>query len=390
MSKKKILHLFYQSLPDVSGAAVRNHCIVRAQNQSGLFHPIAITPPFQAGNSKLNSCDCIDDVQYFRTWSKTFEGLGVGKGRVRFRKLLKLVSIFIFAARVYSLAKRERVDVIHAHSTAYTGFVGLFVSWLLGAKFVYEIRANWYEDSEVRHASWIIGIIKWGERYLCKKADSLVVICNGLFEQFGALNSNVVIVPNGVMNVELDARELQETPSFGFIGSIIPLENLSDVLEALSILKLKFGLEPKFTIYGGGSDSDLIAQRITTLNLSNVKMMGRISFDLVDSAYNEIDVVVNYRRKEILADKTTPLKPIEAMAKGRLVICSDVAGMLEVTGGEGNVVCVHSNSPLLLAEVMANIYQDINQYKPIAKNGQQFVSTFRLWERNVLQYCKCY
>lgn len=390
MCKKKILHLFYQSLPDVSGAAIRNHCIVRAQHQSGLFHPIAITPPFQAGNSELNSCDCIDDVQYFRTWLRTFDGLGVGKGRVKLRKLLKLVSIFVFAAHVYRLARRENVDAIHAHSTAYTGFVGLFVSWLLGVKFVYEIRANWYEDSEVRHATWIIGLIKWGERFLCKKADSLVVICNGLFEQYGRLNSNVVVVPNSVMKVEMDTREFQKTPLFGFIGSIIPLENLGDVVEALSILKLKFGLEPEFTIYGGGSDSDLIAQRIKSLGLSNVKMMGQIPFDSVDSAYDKIDVIVNYRRKEILADKTTPLKPIEAMAKGKLVICSDVAGMLEVTGGEGNAVCVHSNSPPQLAEVMANIYKNISQYRSIAKNGQQFVSTSRLWERTVLQYCKCY
>ena len=52
--------------------------------------------------------------------------------------------------------------------------------------------------------------------------------------------------------------------------------------------------------------------------------------DQVQRYYNLIDVLVYPRLKMRLTDLVTPLKPLEAMAQGRLLAASDVGGHREL------------------------------------------------------------
>ena len=44
----KVLHVLYQSYPNISGSSTRSRSIVRAQKSLGI-EPIVITSPFQEG-----------------------------------------------------------------------------------------------------------------------------------------------------------------------------------------------------------------------------------------------------------------------------------------------------------------------------------------------------
>ena len=64
----KVLHVLYQSLPQVSGSSIRSRDIMMSQKEKGL-HVMAITSPFQ--DSIIGDAfDSIHDITYYRT-SKT-------------------------------------------------------------------------------------------------------------------------------------------------------------------------------------------------------------------------------------------------------------------------------------------------------------------------------
>ena len=57
---------------------------------------------------------------------------------------------------------------------------------------------------------------------------------------------------------------------------------------------------------------------------------GRIAHELVQDYYNQVDIFVYPRLAMRLTNLVTPLKPLEAMAQGRLVLASDVGGHKEL------------------------------------------------------------
>ncbi len=62
----KILHVLYQSLPQVSGSSIRSRDIMLSQQEIGL-NVIAITAPFQNSTNQNAVYDSIDGIKYIRT-----------------------------------------------------------------------------------------------------------------------------------------------------------------------------------------------------------------------------------------------------------------------------------------------------------------------------------
>jgi glycogen(starch) synthase len=61
-----------------------------------------------------------------------------------------------------------------------------------------------------------------------------------------------------------------------------------------------------------------------------VHFTGRVPHAEVQRYYGLIDVLIYPRRSMRLTDLVTPLKPLEAMAQGKLVLASDVGGHREL------------------------------------------------------------
>ena len=66
----KVLHVLYQSLPQVSGSSIRSRDIMLSQKEVGI-EVLAITAPFQNSISSKKVVDTIDDITYIRTSQNT-------------------------------------------------------------------------------------------------------------------------------------------------------------------------------------------------------------------------------------------------------------------------------------------------------------------------------
>ncbi len=116
----------------------------------------------------------------------------------------------------------------------------------------------------------------------------------------------------------------------GFIGSFYAYEGLDLLLDALPLM-LKRQPEVRLLLVGGGPQDEALKLRAQSLGIADkVIFTGRVPHQQVQGYYDMIDVLAYPRHTMRLTELVTPLKPLEAMAQGRVLVASDVGGHREL------------------------------------------------------------
>jgi glycosyltransferase involved in cell wall biosynthesis len=116
----------------------------------------------------------------------------------------------------------------------------------------------------------------------------------------------------------------------GFAGSFYAYEGLDLLLDAAPLL-LPRHPELRLLLVGGGPQEQALKAQANALGLGErVVFTGRVPHADVQRYYDLIDVMVYPRHRMRLTDLVTPLKPLEAMAQGRMFVASDVGGHREL------------------------------------------------------------
>jgi len=212
------------------------------------------------------------------------------------------------------------------------------------------VRGLWHETKRANR-SRVDPLDYWVrermEKHCCREADAVVAISEGLREHaranYGARKSYVV--PNGVAYEAFADMPSGPLPAamkgidglkLGFIGSVRPLENLDVAIRALA--KLRDGKhEVQLVIVGDGSELGALRRLARSEGVeSRVHILGPVPHAEVGSYYSALDVMIFPRGRNLVSEIVTPLKPLEAMAMGKLVLVSDVVGLLELVGDAGH------------------------------------------------------
>lgn len=331
----KVLHIVYQSLPNISGSSIRTRDIVGSQKEIGL-KPIIISSPFQNGESSSNP-EYINEIQHYRTYNDNPEHLVTEAKSSVFKRINKALSIFSFYTKIDAIIKIENPKILHAHATFFCGIVAILLGKKHKIPVVYEVRSLW-EEREKKEADSFISrlqpkLITAIETYVMKRADLVIAINKNLennITQRGVGNTEIVAnaVNTSLINPIKDSAEKRPT-SFGYIGSVSPIEGLDMVVRLWAILEKK-GLENQFHVYGTGTFFNTLKSLVEELDLKQFHLHGSVKPSEINTAFNKVDVIINPRIKSKITDTVTPLKPLEAMAYSKLVIASDVGGMKEL------------------------------------------------------------
>ena len=390
----KILHVFDHTLPLHSGYTFRSAAILRNQQKMGweTFH---LSGPKQINCSVME--EDADGLHFYRTPKPT--GL-----------LAKLPGGDPFAvmgaieARLLSLAKDLQPDVIHAHSPVLDAVPAIRVGRKLGIPVVYEIRAFW-EDAAVDHGSTKEGSLRYKltralETWAVKNADAVTVICEGLRHDLvarGIPPGKISVIPNAV---DIDKFEMGGKPDpelklklglgnsrvLGFIGSFYAYEGLDLLIAALPTI-LKQMPDVKLLLVGGGPQDAALKRQVMALDLKDrVIFTGRVPHAEVNRYYDLVDVLVYARHPMRLTELVTPLKPLEAMAQGRLMVASDVGGHKELIQDGKTGVLFHAGNAGDLASKVVGLLKYEEGWERMKKNGRQFVETERNWAASVARY----
>jgi PEP-CTERM/exosortase A-associated glycosyltransferase len=394
----RILHILDHSIPLHSGYTFRTLSILKEQRALGweTFH---LTGPKQKSFQMLD--EHVDGWHFHRT--PAAEGL-----MSKLPVLNQTAVIDALTRRLYEVAEAVKPDILHAHSPVLNAMPALRVGRRMGIPVVYEIRAFW-EDAAVDHGT----SREWGiryrltrrlESYALRRVDAITTICEGLRGDIlgrGIPPEKVTVIPNAVnienfsMGNDPDlqlARELgfEGKLLLGFIGSFYAYEGLSVLLRALPQM-LSRNPDIRILLVGGGPQERELKAMATQLGLEDkVIFTGRVPHDQVQRYYNLIDVLVYPRLRMRLTDLVTPLKPLEAMAQGRLVAASDVGGHLELIQDGKTGTLFKADDPEDLAVKILNLLSKPEQWHALRVAARTFVETERNWRVSVARYQPVY
>lgn len=393
-----VLHVFDHSVPLHSGYTFRSANILRGQRRLG-WHLTQLTGPKQ-GRCQVDQ-EHVDDLAFHRTQPPT--GFASRLPAVNQWAMMRATE-----RRLLALARQLRPDLLHAHSPVLNAWPAIHVGRRLGIPVVYEIRAFW-EDAAVDHGTQS----EWGIRYrltrgmetrAVRAASQVVTICEGLRGDLvgrGISSAKIGVVPNavdaeqftlgGVPDTQLKARlGLAGSRVIGFLGSYYAYEGLDLLIQSLPLI-LERAADVKILLVGGGPQEARLKAQVQAMNLGDkVVFVGRVPHAEVNRYYDLVDLLAYPRHARRLTDLVTPLKPLEAMAQGRLLIASDVGGHRElITDGVTGVLFRADDIADLAAKAIATLNR-ADAGASLRANARRFVEQERTWARSIDNYKAIY
>lgn len=394
----KILHILDHSIPLHSGYTFRTRAIIEHQRKLGweTFH---VTSAKHVGSRA--AVETVDGLTFYRSIPP--EGL--------FAKLPVLNQWAIVQSLQNCLDEiipSIKPDVLHAHSPALNGLAALKMSKKYGIPLVYECRAFW-EDAAVDHGTTREGSLRYRatkalETYVFKKADAVTTICEGLRQDIisrGLPADKITVIPNAV-DIDKFVYDAQANPALiqkldlndkivlGFIGSFYAYEGLMLLLESLPEI-IETQPNVRLLLVGGGPQLKAIKDKLEAMKLhEHVMLIGRVPHDEVQSYYNLIDVLIYPRLSMRLTELVTPLKPLEAMAQGRIIIASNVGGHRELIKDKETGYLFKAGDHVSLSHTVLNVLADRLNWKQLSCAGRYYVEEKRNWQKSVGQYIDVY
>lgn len=394
-----MLHILYQSLPNVKGASIRSRNIVTAQKHAGL-EPVVLSSPFQAPAGEVDSegRESLDGVDYFRSWNARPDQAVSATGSGWIGRLSKLSQWPSFARRTEAVARHVGADIIHAHGIFYVGLAASRAAQRLSIPWVYEVRSIWEDNAILNRVyssvSPAVSTIRALESRTCRKADAVVTICQGLQDELlgrGLNLEKITLVPNAVWPKELEPT-LTQSDSFtiGYVGGISRTEGLHLILEAAALCRAE---QPnlKVLIVGDGGVRAELQDLGRQLGIEDIlEMPGSVPPDQVEEYYRRIDLFLVPRIRGKVTETVTPLKPLEAMNYGCLVAVSELGGLMELVKPGRTGLSFPPEDEQGLADLIMNVASSPQDYQGLRREGAAWVRRERSWERNVQIYLELY
>jgi PEP-CTERM/exosortase A-associated glycosyltransferase len=398
VTSPRVLHVLDHSIPVHSGYGVRTLCLLEQSRARGwqTFH---LTGPKQNGCTLPK--EDVDGWRFYRTPP-------VGAGRYATPALRALALMRALERRIEAVATEVKPDLLHAHSPVLNALPAQRVARRLGLPMVYEVRAFW-EDAAVDHGTTREGSLRYRltrrlETHALRRADAVITICEGLEHDIvarGIPARKVTVVPNAVdvegfsvggrPDAALErALGLEGGPVIGFIGSFYAYEGLALLVDALPRM-LERRPTLRLLLVGGGPEESTLRARAASLGVSErVLFVGRVPHADIRRYYDLIDVLCYPRMPMRLTHLVTPLKPLEAMAQGRLVVASDVGGHRElIRDGETGVLFRAGDVEDCAASVLA-VLDRSDGGDSLRRQARSFVEAERTWASSIARCERVY
>ena len=394
----RILHVLDHSIPLHSGYTFRTRAILEQQRLMG-WETHHVTSAKQGATEGQR--EVVDGLVFYRT--PPLSGL-----LDRLPVINQMAVITKLERTLRQVVQEVRPDILHAHSPGLNGIAALRAGARFHLPLVYEVRAFW-EDAAVDHGT----SKEWGvryrltralETYVLQRSAAVTTICEGLRSDIvrrGISEEKVTVIPNAVdpnrfsingrPNLSLQKKlGLDGKPVLGFIGSFYAYEGLPLLLRALPGIIEKVP-DVHLLLVGGGPEEARLKAMVNSAGLQGrVIMTGRVHHDDIQDYYNLIDIFVYPRLSMRLTDLVTPLKPLEAMAQGRLVLASDVGGHRELIRPGENGQLFKSGQVAALEAAAIDLIRNRGGWQALRERGRAFVESERNWAASVRRYRDVY
>ncbi len=309
------------------------------------------------------------------------------------------------ATRAYA-AKYGKPDVIVASSVhPLTMIAGIQIAKKMKIPCICEIRDLWPEAifsfGKVSEKSLIGRALVKGEHWIYKNADALIFTKEGDTDylkekkwttaQGGDVDlKKCYYINNGVdisiceersKTMRLNDPDLEDDSKFNviYVGSIRPVNNVGNLLDAAAILKRRVGYEDvQFLIFGEGSQLTDLQERVIDEHLDNVKMKGFVNRQYVPYILSRASVnILNYAQNQYNWSRgNSSNKLFEYMASGKPIISTVRMGYSIIKKYDCGVE-IEEDTPNALAEQIMRFHDmDVIERDKIGINAKEGAHDF--------------
>jgi glycogen synthase len=183
---------------------------------------------------------------------------------------------------------------------------------------------------------------------------------------------------------------LDDAEVIGFIGSFYDYEGLDDLIAAMPFLVASRPKARLLLVGGGPREAALRRQAGQSTVAQTIRFVGRVPHEEVERYYSLIDILAYPRKAMRLTELVTPLKPLEAMAQGRLVAASSVGGHRELIVDGVTGTLFPPDDPRAMSRALTGLLENRQGWVERRAVARATVERERDWATNILRYQPVY
>lgn len=220
------------------------------------------------------------------------------------RRILAFLQ-FMLAATYVGLRERK-VDKVYASSTPLSiGVPALVLFYLRRIPFVFELRDLWPDvprDMGYIKSDLVFRLLKWFEKILYRKAESIIAISQGIKDLIGPEYADKTFVYPFGSNLSLFAptkddswkveQKIEADLLVIYTGAIGVANGVEYLVDAARLLDERGEKNVHIAIVGDGSSRESVAQALDTLQLANCSLHPPVPLEELPRIYSASDVGV--------------------------------------------------------------------------------------------------
>ncbi|MGO9249715.1 MAG: glycosyltransferase family 4 protein [Solirubrobacteraceae bacterium] len=257
-------------------------------------------------------------------------------------------------ARLYTLLRRESIDVLHAHMPR-ASVPGTIIGRLARVPVIVSHEHGWsFQGKPVRRfldrnvvargSDVLLAVSEWDRRHMIEveriPEDRIRILPNG-----------IPPVSEGVPDVRGDLGVPSEVGLIGAVGRLYPEKGYDHLIRAVALLK-RDARPIRCLIFGRGPEQERLQSLICELGLvEEVRLAGRR--EDVPMVIRALDVAVLSSRNE-----GSPLAVIEYMAGAAPIVATAVGGVPELIEDGVHGLLVRPGDPVELATAIRRLLDD--------------------------------
>ena len=352
-------------------------------------------------NGKNFTVKRVDNIPF--VFVKTVQSIGNGIKRV-----LNMVFFYknLFPVTKTYASKHGKPDIIVASSVhPLTMVAGIKIARRYHIPCICEIRDLWPEAifafGKAKESSLLGKVLIAGEHWIYKNADALIFTKEGDTDylkekrwtttQGGDIDLNKCFYINNGVDIEAYEKNIQQEQlndpdlldeskfNVVYAGTIRPVNNVGNLLDAATILKKETGYENvQFLIYGDGMQLKELQKRVSNEHLDNVKLKGFVERKFIPFILSRSSVnMLNYSQNQYNWTRgNSSNKLFEYMASGKPIISTVHMGYSIIKKYNCGVELLEDTPQALASEIMKFHDTSREELVKIGHNAREGVEDF--------------
>jgi glycosyltransferase involved in cell wall biosynthesis len=402
----KVLFVMENSVPiENAGCPIRNRYVMEHLKAQG-FEIAGLTSPFMQvlPGQIIEGSEIIHGIRYYRSqYLNTVDGVS----NLLLRWVKRYFMFKHYTRLLERICKEEKPDVIHAITSYLNGNAACKVGQKLGIPVVYEIRSIAGSTAAVvdrkSHESFKYQTVWKLDKKAMLTADRVAPLSNVLKNELirRGIPSDKMDVVHNVVDTEMFVPQassseivkkynLQNKLVIGFIGSLRNIEGLEILVRAAPKITNKYPYV-SFMIVGEGAELEnlkVLARKEKVIE--HFVFTGLVPHSQVVNYYSVIDIFALPRVNALVNNTVSPLKPLEIMAMGKVVVASDVGGLAEPIQEGKTGILFKAQDVSDLADKIIQLIGDEGKRDEIGKEARNWVIQNRNVDMLTEQYIPIY